>query len=389
MRRQRDHRPGPGAALAGLGRDDVTTSAPGVISIVDQLLTGYAGAAGLSDRVPLLRVAGREPGLVPLLASRWALAGIDLPAGFGDRVTEAVRRCGHYAELFAELAAQFPGVLEIKGAHLGGRYPVGLVRGQADLDLLVPDVLCCLEIISWLLDAGWALRDLRTWADPANRQQFNAFLHREVDGLLVEVELRTCLFEGDQWRYAPRPAGGWRPTGPAGTALCVLEEATTRRFRCRDIVDWTLLEMRMSDQDRAGVPELAHRFGLAGELRRLLALLRRSGGSSALSAPFTLPRPPYWVRSVAAPSRLIPLVNWQLGLSGSPVSLRGPVRLLHRMGWVSRAWATGAPFFGIQVDDTRLTGAFRTQVRRNCVLMDTPFGRLAFSAGCDLDADWL
>lgn len=363
---------------------------------LSDVLVRYAGARGLSDVAAWRGLIEREPNIGPTVAAVLADSGVEPPEVAVRARERLVRLQDVLTGLRDEALALAPSGYEVKGSTVAAHYPAGIARLHSDLDLVVPDAGELFGLAGALTAGGWRLRAFRTWLDRAGDQQHFVQLERTDlldDGSRVDVELRSTWLEGDFWLRGPRATGGYHPrSGRVAVALAVLEEGTTRRFRCRDVVDWRCVMGPATPAEHAEVARLAQRFELLVPLHRL----RRLGAGAGLAVstgvvphPFRVTELPHWVRGARRPLAWISAFDWWRDRAGRSRPALPALRAVHRLGLVPAAWRAGAPVFLAPLSEDASHPAVDTRVGARAVRVDSTLGTFAGSLGCDLEEEWL
>jgi hypothetical protein len=346
------------------------------------------------------------------LLSWWEHRGRDLGATLARELSLQRERLGFYDQLSATFRRDCPGTFEPKGRRIRSLYPAGILRQQADLDLVVPDEAALWRIGSDLLETGWEIGAL--WVVPGgDRLDFTMVLERpSLEPLTLtpdQVELSTMTGDSDYWKVFPRRmhTDGYQP--PVIAAIAMFDETATRRLGARDAYDLLLLLTNVSTLDLgAELHDAAAANDLVRQWRRLhrwLARTRLAELSAALPAPPRGPQPLVAARRFGRrwAARHDPVRTAVLGLAhhlrrsaaagrrrGSPRARRWLTAVQERMG-ARRLLDRRVPMFGAALARPEpgegeaaelLTSGPYAELR-------TPVGRFAMSAGGDIRGQWL
>lgn len=212
----------------------------------------------LVGKPPTSRVqlrAAQAHNLKAVLASAWRAEGYSLSTPFEYELDLYERRSQRYRAVYSEMSNLFP-VVAIKGFRLGELYPRDWIRGEGDLDLLVPDAATVWECAAWLRDASWSLESTSVQLIAGNCHSHVVMNGGSDDPLFFSedrVEIRSIVFFGNDLTLAPV---AWNESFHAWPSLVkhavgILEQRTERGLIGRDLLDLTVLLAHMTAEDKA------------------------------------------------------------------------------------------------------------------------------------------
>jgi len=376
---------------------------------VERIVRSFAGLSESAPPFLLVEAARGGSRSLPTLLSLWQLQGRPLPESLRAELSYARERLADYADVLAAVRKAEPGVVPLKGPAMWDRYPAGLVRETADLDLWLPSAESLWSVARHLVDSGWTTDAAWAWSI-SGQQHFHAVVKRPSRHPLLmardRVELTTIAYQGDHVRRGPR-LRRWDPEDRPNAADCVvwlLEELGERAPRMRDVFDLAVL----ADEAAAGPEafaeecgELVATFQLHGPLRRLLAVAERHYPEALpVLAPVRVASRRRPVRAAPWPLRRHPtaaLVSAAVAVARAdrfPAALRtaadGVLLAVQRKMPLPRLLAREIPLYGMPVPSSvRAEGVVAGFGDLGACWLDTPAGRFVGTLGPALDEVWV
>jgi hypothetical protein len=368
--------------------------------------------AGLSDSAPpfaLVEAARGTSRSLATLLSWWQLRGESLPGSLQAELDDQRHRQTGYTEALAGVLEVEPGVVPAKGPSVWGRYPAGLVRETADLDLWLPSAGALWRVARHLAGDGWAPDMVWAWRI-AGGFHYHAVLKRPSRHAMLmardRIELGTIAYQGDHVRRSPR-LRRWPPGAAPTVADCLLwlvEELGERPARMRDVLDLAVLVEAAGSEGLDRVveesAELVASYGAHGPLRQLVTLASRHYPEAG----------PLLARVRSEAGRRGPRLPWPLrrhpavGLVSAAVALaRGddvprPVRAgadevllaVQRTASLPRLLARGLPLYGMPVPGSGTgDGVVASFDGAGGCWLDTPIGRFVGTLGPAVEESWV
>jgi hypothetical protein len=376
---------------------------------VERIVRSFAGLSESAPPFVLVEAARGTSRSLPTLLSFWQLQGGRLPESLRAELSYAQERLADYDDVLATVRKAEPGVVPLKGPAMWDRYPAGLVRETADLDLWLPSAESLWSVARHLVDSGWTTDVAWAWCI-SGQQHFHAVVKRPSRHCLLmardRVELTTIAYQGDHVRRGPRLRrwdAGDRPSA-ADCLLWLLEELGERTPRMRDVFDLAVL----ADEATAGPEafadecgELVANFQLHGPLRRLLAVAERHYPEALpVLAPVRVVSRRRPVGHAPWPLRRHPtaaLVSAAVAVARAdrfPAALRtaadSVLLAVQRRMPLPRLLARGIPLYGMPVPSSVTgEGVVAGFDDLGACWLDTPAGRFVGTLGPALDEVWV
>lgn len=377
---------------------------------VERIVRSVAGLSSSAPPFTLVEAARGESRSLPTLLSIWEREDRPLPDSLRAELSYARQRLADYRDALAAVRRVEPSVAPLKGPAIWDRYPDGIVRETADLDLWLPSAEALWRVARHFADSGWVPDVVWAWRI-AGGVQFHLVVKRPGRVPLLmgrdRVELTTIAYQGNHVRREPR-LRRWDHGGSPTAADCLvwlLEELGERRARMRDVLDLAILVEAAVIEDPGAFAEesacLVARYRLLTPLRQLLALAKShypeatallTRVRSAIPRRSAL-RMPWPVRRHPAAAVLAAAVA-TARTDRSPAVLRAAADdlLLHvqRRVPLPRLLGLGLPLYGMPLPRSqRAEGVTAAFDEVGTCRLDTPVGRFVGTFGPALDEAWV
>lgn len=221
----------------------------------------------------------RAGSFVPTWLSAMAASG-QLPAHLAEELRLVQERTARLRVVRDAVLAHVPGAYAVKGHAVADRYPAPLVRGMADLDIVVPDLPSAWRLAEFLTaEHGTSLHAIVTYPTAGCVVMTLAAFPEQTFDAPLAVDVYTFGFPGDAGCVPGRKAFGRVPDpGPAEHLTMIAAEGLEGDFDPKDILDAAVL---VNGQDGRDEFALAHRYArelrIVPELAALLDLAARHG----------------------------------------------------------------------------------------------------------------
>ena len=349
------------------------------------------------DRSPVDLVAvlrSEQERFLPTWLSAWATRE-ELPAPLAAELTATRERVEGIRRLGERLRAAVPAARTAKGFAITDRYPAGLARQMADLDVVVPDIATLWRVAEVAAaEVGAEVRGVSTFPvpEPGRRGVLVGMQLPTPSALQHPLFLDVCthVLVGNGGTV---PARRWigRPgeLEPAAQLLLIAAKPLERPYGLKQLLDAAVLAGDLGPAGLARARQLARPLGLLPELRAVFELAARHG------LPVPVPVGP-------GPARLARLGRTaRLAVAGRRHPLRAVLGVLQhaevnepaqRRGR-RRAWR--AVDRRLPVLSPARDGLFRfglpVTVRgaTDRPLLRTPFGDYLLVTGPEVTEDWL
>jgi hypothetical protein len=219
----------------------------------------------------LLHIARQKHFTLPYLILSVLARDGDVPMSEAARgeLARAWRRAEHYEAVLARVAAEVP-VQVMKGPLLARSYPEGVLRPQADLDLITTGEPDLWRVVRLLMKEERPEHVIVSVLGAPTRHVVVALTGPPEDPLLdpeMRYEVATAALVGD---FAAVPVRAALPADPlAANLLALAEERFQRPFHPRDAIDVHQLG-RPAVPSLSGLVETVAEYHLAPELTELL-----------------------------------------------------------------------------------------------------------------------
>ncbi len=252
--------------------------------IAQDVLT--AAESWYPDRSPIELLAvlrAEQERFLPTWLSAWAAARDELPAPLTAEVAATRERAERIRRLGDRLRAAVPQAQAVKGVAVTDRYPAGLVRQMADLDVVLPDADTAWRAVGAVVaETGAGIRGVSTFPVPGPGRPgllISVILparHALESPLRLDVSTHVLMGNG-----TTVPARAWigRP-GEVELAVhlvLVAAKPLERPYQLKQLVDATVLADALGPAGLARARQLAAPLGLLPELQAVFALAARHG----------------------------------------------------------------------------------------------------------------
>ncbi len=218
---------------------------------------------------------------LPTWLSAWATRE-ELPAPLAAELADARERVEGIRRLQKRLLAAVPAARTAKGFAITDRYPAGLARLMADLDVVAPDTATLWRVAEIAAaEVGAEVRGVSTFpAEPGQRGVLVGMSLPSTSALEHPIFLDVCthVLVGNGGTV---PARRWigRPgeLEPAAQLLLIAAKPLERPYGLKQLMDAAVLADHLGPAGLARARELARPLGLLPELRAVFELAARHG----------------------------------------------------------------------------------------------------------------